>query len=93
VCFLGIAGRRNADDLIAAGSGITISRQGRRLVTVDWLILPAGEFGPQNADLIWSFESEPHAAPFYFHYGNLDPAANDHRLAGLPAQNQHVTAP
>ena len=50
-------------------------------------ILPAGKFGPEDTDLIWGVETEPHPVPFNLDHGEGDAVADDDLLAGLPAQN------
>src|SRR5262249_20706630 len=62
-------------------------------IGVKRLTLPAGEFGPQDADLIGGVESEPHPAPSDLDHGQGDAVADDDLLAGLPAQNQHGAPP
>jgi hypothetical protein len=55
--------------------------------------LPAGKFGPEDTDLIWGVETEPHPVPFNLDHGEGDAVADDDLLAGLPGQNQHGTPP
>ena len=62
-------------------------------VVARWLILRAGEFGPQDADRIGGLESEPHPVPSDPDHGQGDVDADDELLAWLPAENQHGTLP
>jgi hypothetical protein len=57
------------------------------------LIRPSSELRPQDADLIRSLEGEPHSISLDLDYGNRDAAADLDLLAGLSAQNQHITPP
>jgi hypothetical protein len=63
------------------------------LVAARWLTLPAGELGPQDADIIRGVDADPNPVAFDLDYGDGDgdAVADDYLLAGLPAQNQHVT--
>jgi len=63
------------------------------LVAARWLILPPGEFPPQDADIIRGVESESHPVAFDLDYGDGDAVADDYFLAELPTQNQHVIPP
>jgi len=46
-----------------------------KLVVARWLILPAGEFGPQDADLIGGVEGEAHLVADDAHDGDGDAVA------------------
>jgi hypothetical protein len=50
-------------------------------------VLPAEEFGPQDADLIGGVEGQAHLGAEDAHHGQGDAVADDDLLAGLPAQN------
>ena len=58
-----------------------------------WLILPAGEFGPEDADIIWGVDADSNLIAFDLDDGKSDAVADDDLLAGLPAQYQHVILP
>jgi hypothetical protein len=60
-------------------------------IGVPRLILPAGKFGPKDADLIRGGEYEPHPVALDLDYCKGDAVADDDPLAGLPAQNEHGT--
>jgi hypothetical protein len=57
------------------------------LVTANWLILPIGEFSPEDAEIIRGVDTDPDTVTFDPDYGNGDVVADDHLLAGLPGQN------
>src|SRR5262245_28765022 len=58
-----------------------------------WLILPTGEFGPPDAELIGGVESKPHQVPSDLDHSYGDVVAQDDLLPGPPAENKHVTPP
>jgi hypothetical protein len=48
---------------------VTLERRFGKSSAVRWLILPAGDFGPQDADLIRGIKSEPHPLPSDLDHG------------------------
>jgi hypothetical protein len=73
--------------LLSAGA-----RTVRRLVAPCRFILPAGEFGSQDADILWGLDPDSNSVAVDPDHGNGD-VADDDLLARLPAQNQHVSPP
>jgi hypothetical protein len=62
-------------------------------ISVKGVILPPGEFAPQDANVIRSLNADPDPVALNRDDGKDDAVADDDLLAGLPTQNQHVTPP